>query len=63
MREGDVVEGSSINVARGAGVQVMEFRYDVQHVDISMYHPGVIADVITLPFNKVLQAVPAHVHV
>jgi hypothetical protein len=26
-----------------------------------MYHPGVIADVIAFPFDKVLQAVPAHV--
>jgi hypothetical protein len=60
MREGYVVEGGSINVARGAGVQAMEFRYDVRRVDVSMYHPGVIADIIAFPFNEVLQAVPAH---
>jgi hypothetical protein len=60
MREGDVVEGSGINVARGPWVQAMKFRYDVQRVDVSMYHPGVIANVIAFPFDKVLQAVPAH---
>jgi hypothetical protein len=63
MRESDVVEGSGINVARGAGVQAMEFRYDVRRVDVSMYDPGVIADVIALPFDKVLQAVLAHARV
>jgi hypothetical protein len=41
----------------------MEFRYDIRHVDVAMYHPGVIADIIALPLDKVLQAVPAHVHV
>ena len=60
MREGYVVEGGGINVARGTGVQAMEFRYDVQGMDVAMYHPGVITDVIAFPFDKVLQAVPAH---
>jgi hypothetical protein len=32
-------------------------------MDVSMYHPGVIADVIAFPFDKVLQAVPAHARV
>jgi hypothetical protein len=63
MREGYVVEGGGINVARGAGVQAMEFRYDVRGMDVAMYHPGVIADVIAFPFDKVLQAVPAHARV
>ena len=60
MREGYVVEGGGINVARGAGVQAMEFRYDVRHVYVSMYYPGVVANVVALPFDQVLQAVPAH---
>src|SRR3981189_1029212 len=38
----------------------MEFRYDIWHVDVAMYYPGVVADVIALPFDQVLQAVPAH---
>src|SRR3981189_3651749 len=41
----------------------MEFRYDVWRMDVAMYHPGVIADVIAFPFDKVLQAVPVHAHV
>src|SRR3981189_1767768 len=41
----------------------MEFRYDVRGMDVAMYHPGVIADVIAFPFDKVLQAVPAHARV
>src|SRR3981189_1190481 len=41
----------------------MEFRYDVRHMDVAMYHPGVIADVIAFPCDKVLQAVPAHARV
>jgi hypothetical protein len=60
MREGNVVEGSSINVVRGAGVQAMEFRYNVRRVDISMDYPGVIANVVAFPFDQVLQAVPTH---
>src|SRR3979490_3241784 len=63
MREGYVVEGGSINVARGAGVQAMEFRYDVWCVYVSMYYPGVVADVIALLFDQVLQAIPAHARV
>jgi hypothetical protein len=39
----------------------MEFRYDVWHMDILMDYPGVIANVVALPFDKVLQAVPTHV--
>ena len=60
MREGYVVEGGGTNVARGAGAQAMEFRYDVWRVHVSMYYPGVVADVIALPFDQVLQAVLAH---
>src|SRR3979490_2879739 len=41
----------------------MEFRYDIWHVDVAMYHPGVIADIIALPLDEVLQAVPAHARV
>src|SRR3981189_1527221 len=63
MREGYVVEGGGINVARGAGVQAMELHYDVRGMDVAMYHPGVITDVIAFPFDKVLQAVPAHARV
>jgi hypothetical protein len=63
MRQGYVVKGSGINVVRGAGVQAMEFRYDIRCVDVSMYHPGAIANVIALTFDQVLQAVPAHVRV
>ena len=63
MREGYVVKGGGINVARGAGVQAMEFRYGVWCVHVSMYYPGVFANVIALPFDQVLQAVPAHVRV
>jgi hypothetical protein len=32
-------------------------------VDVSMAYPGVIADVVALPFDKVLQTVPAHARV
>ena len=63
MRESNVVEGSGVNVARGPRVQAMEFRYDIRRVDVAMYYPGVVADVIALPFDKVLQAVPAHARV
>src|SRR3981189_3111256 len=41
----------------------MEFHYDIRRMDVAMYHPGVIADVIAFPFDKVLQAVPAHARV
>jgi hypothetical protein len=63
MRKGNVVERSSVNVAKGAWVKAMEFCYDVRHVDISVDHPGITANVVALPFDKVLQAVPAHAHV
>src|SRR3979490_2000285 len=63
MREGNVVEGGGIDVARGAGVQAMEFRYDVRRVYVPMYYPGVVADVIALPFDQVLQTIPAHARV
>src|SRR3979490_1910056 len=63
MREGNVVEGSGVDVARGAGVQAMEFRYDIRCVYVLMYYPGVVADVIALPFDQVLQAIPAHARV
>src|SRR3981189_3407040 len=32
-------------------------------MDVAMYYPGVVADVIALPFDQVLQAVPAHARV
>jgi hypothetical protein len=38
----------------------MELCYDVRRVDVSMYHPGVITDVVAFPFDNVLQAVPTH---
>jgi hypothetical protein len=60
MREGNAAEGSGINVARGAWVRAIKFHDDVQCVDISIDYPGVIADVVALPFNKVLQVVPTH---
>jgi hypothetical protein len=41
----------------------MEFRYDIWRVDVAMYHPGVVANVIALLFDQVLQAVPAHARV
>src|SRR3981189_891069 len=41
----------------------MEFRYDIRRMDVAMYYPGVVADVIALPFDQVLQAVPAHARV
>ena len=41
----------------------MEFHYDIRHVDVAMYYPGVIADIIALPLDEVLQAVPAHARV
>src|SRR3981189_1380679 len=41
----------------------MEFHYDVRRMDVAMYYPGVVADVIAFPFDKVLQAVPAHTRV
>src|SRR3981189_947720 len=63
MRKSNVVEGGGINVARGAGVQAMEFRYDLRRVDVPMYYPGVVADVIALPFDQVLQGIPAHARV
>src|SRR3981189_1698723 len=60
MREGNVIEGSGIDVARGPWVQAMKFCYDIRHVDVAVYYPGVVADVIALPFDQVLQAIPAH---
>jgi len=63
MRESNVVEGSGVDVARGPRVQAMEFRYDIRRVDVAMYYPSVVADVIAFPFDKVLQAVPAHARV
>jgi hypothetical protein len=41
----------------------MDLCYNVQRVNVLMYHPGVIADVVAFPFDKVLQAVPAHARV
>src|SRR3981189_1067180 len=41
----------------------MEFHYDVWRMDVAMYYPGVIADVIAFPFDEVLQTVPAHARV
>jgi hypothetical protein len=38
----------------------MEFHYDIRRVDVAMYHPGVITDIIAIPLDEVLQAVPAH---
>jgi hypothetical protein len=63
MRESNVVKGSGVDVTRGPRVQAIEFRYDIWRVDVAMYHPGVIADIIALPLDEVLQAVPAHVRV
>src|SRR3979490_1476552 len=63
MREGYVVEGSGIDVARGPRVQAMKFCYDIRRVDVAVYYPGVVANVIALPFDQVLQAIPAHAHV
>ena len=63
MRESNVVEGSGVDVARGPRVQAMKFRYDIGRMDVAMYHPGVIADVLALPLDKVLQAVPAHARI
>jgi hypothetical protein len=60
MREGNVVKGCSINVARCSRVQAMKLHYDIRCVDISMYHLGVIANIIALPLDEVLQAVPTH---
>src|SRR3981189_1960230 len=63
MRESNIVDGGGVDVARGPGVQEMEFRYDIWRVDGAMSYPGVVADVIALPFDKVLQSVPAHARV
>ena len=41
----------------------MEFHYDIRRMDVAMYYPGVIANIIALPLDEVLQAVPAHVRV
>jgi hypothetical protein len=60
MREGNVVEGGSVDVAMGSRVQAMKLRYDVRRMDVSVDHQGVITDIIAFPFDKVLQAVPAH---
>src|SRR3981189_1074089 len=38
----------------------MEFCYDIRRMDVAMYYPGVVTNVIALPFDQVLQAVPAH---
>jgi hypothetical protein len=63
MRESNVIEGSGVDVTRGPRVQAMEFHYDIRCMDVAMYHPRVIADIIALPLDKVLQAVPAHARV
>src|SRR3979490_3491312 len=63
MRKSNVVEGSGVDVARGPWVQAMEFRYDIRRVDVAVSYPSVVADVIAFPFDKVLQAVPAHARV
>jgi hypothetical protein len=63
MRESNVVEGSGVNVARGPRVQAIKLHYDIRRMDVLMYHPGVIADIIALPLDQVLQAVPVHAHV
>src|SRR3979490_1298938 len=63
MREGYVVEGSGVDVARGPRVQAMKFCYDIRRVDVAIVYPGVVADVIALPFDQVLQAIPAHARV
>jgi hypothetical protein len=57
MREYNVVEGGGVNVARCSRVQAMKLRYDIRRMDGSMYHPGVIANIIALSLDKVLQAV------
>jgi hypothetical protein len=38
----------------------MKFCYDIRHMDMSMNYPGVVADVVALPLDQVLQAVPMH---
>jgi hypothetical protein len=61
--EGNVVEGGGVDVTRGSWVQAMKFCYDIRRVDVSMNYPGVVADVVALPLDQVLQAVPAHARV
>ena len=64
MRERNVVEGGGgVDVTRGSGVQAMEVRYNIRHVDVSMDYPGVVANVVALLLDQVLQAVPTHARV
>ena len=63
MREGNVVEGGGVDVMRGSGVQAMEVRYNIRRVDVSMNYPSIVADVVALPLDRVLRAVPMHVRV
>jgi hypothetical protein len=61
--EGNVVEGGGVNVTRGSWVQAIKFRYDIWHVDVPMNYPSIVANVVALPFNQILQVVPAHARV
>ena len=51
MREGNVVEGGGVDVARGSWVRAMKFCYDIWRVDVSMNYPGIVADVVALPLD------------
>jgi hypothetical protein len=41
----------------------MKLRYNVRRMDVSVDHPGIIADIVAFPFDHVLQAVPVHARV
>ena len=41
----------------------MKLCYNVRRMDVSVDHPGVIANIVALPFDQVLQAIPAHARV
>ena len=41
----------------------MKLRYNVRRMDVSVDHPGVIANIVALPFDQVLQAIPVHARV
>jgi hypothetical protein len=63
MRECNVVKGGSVDVAGSSRVWAMKLHYNVRRMDVSVDHPGVIANIVALPFDQVLQTVPAHVRV
>src|SRR3981189_2704067 len=41
----------------------MKIRYNVRGMEVSVDHPGIIADIVALPLDEVIQAVPAHARV